>query len=55
MRNIRKPVVRILLNTLDYTKVGLYHDYNNEKRMVMTFKQHGIQIIGQPGSGSLPC
>ena len=51
MRNIRKPVVRILLNTLSHSKVGLYNDYNSAKK-VLVFKEHGIQIVGQPSNGS---
>lgn len=51
MRNIRKPVVRILLNTLDYTVAGLYNDYNSSRK-VMTFKKLGIQIVGQASNGS---
>lgn len=51
MRNIRKPVVRILLNTLSYQDVGLYNDYNTKKK-VMTFKKLGIQIFGDAATGT---
>jgi len=51
MRNIRKPVQRILLNTLSYQDVGLYNDYNTKKK-VMTFKKLGIQIFGDAATGT---
>lgn len=51
MENLKQPVQKVLLNFIDYTKVGAYYDSEKAVNM-LSFKQYGINIPYTAGAFS---